>query len=188
MDGTACVGMFVALDMLASRKQGRKVLARKRRLARARRRRNFVERQAWERLFFALVLSLVAFNCCSPTKSLWRKERSSYWWDHVVNNTFSAHDWLENFRMSQATFLYVCSEIRPLIEKEDTMIDENCYSSWAASCSNSLVFGDKFRLPYNRPFVWCIKAYCLCCYQRSMCCHSEDPTTKVHSDSHWRLP
>ena len=46
MDGTACVGIFVALDMLASRKQHRKALARKRRLARARRRRNFVERQA----------------------------------------------------------------------------------------------------------------------------------------------
>ena len=118
MDG----GVFVALDMLASRKQRRKALARKRRLARARRRRVFVQRQARERLFFALVLSTLVFNCCSPTRSLWRKERSSYWWDHVVNSTFSSHDWLENFRMSQATFLYVCNEIRPVIEKEDTVM------------------------------------------------------------------
>ena len=50
------------------------------------------------------------------------KERSSYWWDNVVNHTFSAHDWLENFRMSQATFLYVCNEIRPVVEKEDTVM------------------------------------------------------------------
>ena len=50
------------------------------------------------------------------------KERSSYWWDDVVNRTFSAHDWLENFRMSQATFLYVCNEIRPVVEKEDTVM------------------------------------------------------------------
>ena len=50
------------------------------------------------------------------------KERSSYWWDHVVNSTFSAHDWLEKFRMSQATFLYVCNEIRPVIKKEDTVM------------------------------------------------------------------
>ena len=122
MDGGVCVGVFVALDMLASRKQRRKALARKRRLARARRRRVFVQRQARERLFFALVLSTLVFNCCSPTRSLWRKERSSYWWDHVVNSTFSTHDWLENFRMSQATFLYVCNEIRPVIEKEDTVM------------------------------------------------------------------
>ena len=72
--------------------------------------------------FFTLVLSMLALNCCSPTRSLWMKERSSYWWDNVVNRTFSAHDWLENFRMSQATFLYVCNEIRPVVEKEDTVM------------------------------------------------------------------
>ncbi len=116
------VGLCVALDMLASRKRRRKALARKKRLARARRRRIFVQRQARERLFFTLVLSMLALNCCSPTRSLWMKERSSYWWDNVVNHTFSAHDWLENFRMSQATFLYVCNEIRPVVEKEDTVM------------------------------------------------------------------
>ena len=116
------VGLCVALDMLASRKRRRKALARKKRLARARRRRIFVQRQARERLFFTLVLSMLALNYCSPTRSLWMKERSSYWWDNVVNHTFSAHDWLENFRMSQATFLYVCNEIRPVVEKEDTVM------------------------------------------------------------------
>ena len=100
-----------------SRKRRRKALARKRRLARARRKRIL---QAREHLLFTLALSMLAFNCCLPTRSLWMKERSSYWWDHVVNRTFTAHDWLENFRMSQATFLYVCNEIRPVIEKEDT--------------------------------------------------------------------
>ena len=50
------------------------------------------------------------------------KERSSYWWDHVVRHTFSSQDWLENFRMSQATFVYVCDEIRSIIEKEDTVM------------------------------------------------------------------
>ena len=122
MDGAVSVGLCVALDMLASRKRRRKALARKKRLARARRRRIFVQRQARERLFFTLVLSMLALNCCSPTRSLWMKERSSYWWDNVVNHTFSAHDWLENFRMSQATFLYVCNEIRPVVEKEDTVM------------------------------------------------------------------
>ena len=41
MDGAVCVGVFVALDMLASRKQCRKALARKRRLDRARRKADF---------------------------------------------------------------------------------------------------------------------------------------------------
>ena len=62
MDGPVCVGAFVALDMLASRKQRRKGLARKMRLARARRRQIFVQRQARERLFFTLVLSMLALT------------------------------------------------------------------------------------------------------------------------------
>ena len=36
--------------------------------------------------------------------------------------TFTASDWLENFRMSHATFLYVCSEIRSSVEKSDTVM------------------------------------------------------------------
>ena len=34
--------------------------------------------------------------------------------------TFSAQDWLENFRMSQATFNYLCNELRSAIQKTDT--------------------------------------------------------------------
>ena len=48
------------------------------------------------------------------------KERSYYWWNHIVCLTFSAGDWLDNFRMSQATFVYVCNELRSAIERTDT--------------------------------------------------------------------
>ena len=116
-----CTGVCVALKVL-SRNQRSTALVRRRRMARARRRWIFVQGQAQERLLFTLVLSVLAFNYCSPIRSIWMKERSSYWWDHVVSSTFSSHDWLENFRMSQATFLYVCNEIRPVIEKEDTVM------------------------------------------------------------------
>ena len=37
-----------------------------------------------------------------------------------MQDSFTAHDWIENFRMSHATFLYVCNELRPCIEKSDT--------------------------------------------------------------------
>lgn len=33
---------------------------------------------------------------------------------------FMPYDWLENFRMSNATFLYICNELRSMIEKNDT--------------------------------------------------------------------
>ena len=76
-------------------------------------------RQVRERLF---LMSMFALNFCSPPRSLSTKERSSYWWDHniIVNSTFSTHDWLDSFRMSQVTFVYVCDEVRSAIEKADT--------------------------------------------------------------------
>ena len=61
MDGA---GVCVAWMILESRNRRSKALARRRRLARARRRRIFVQRQAQERFFFTLVLSMVAFNLC----------------------------------------------------------------------------------------------------------------------------
>lgn len=117
MDG-ACV--CVVSKVFASRRQCTKALLRKKRLARARRRRRLAQRQAQERLFFAVMISMYALAFCSPPRSLWTKERSSYWWEHIVNHTFSTHDWLENFRMSQATFVYVCDELRSAIEKANT--------------------------------------------------------------------
>ena len=55
--------------------------------------------------------------CNLSNKIIVDKERSSYWWDC---QTFSAGDWLDSFHMSQATFTYLCSELRSTIEKTDT--------------------------------------------------------------------
>ena len=38
----------------------------------------------------------------------------------MVNATFTSDDWLENLRMSKATFVYVCDELRSSVEKTDT--------------------------------------------------------------------
>ena len=60
---------------------------------------------------FAMVV-VVAMNLhCITVQTLWMKERSAHWWDDVVK----AIDWLENFRLSRQTFLYVCSSyVQPL--------------------------------------------------------------------------
>ena len=113
-----CVYMF--LKVRSARIWRISALARKRRRARARRRMTFARKQAQQHLFFVLMMSLVAFNVSSPARSIWMKERSSYWWNHIVSQTFSAGDWLDNFRMSRATFIYVCNELRSAIEKNDT--------------------------------------------------------------------
>ena len=35
-------------------------------------------------------------------------------------NTFTSEDWLANFRVCKETFLYLCSKLKPVIEKQDT--------------------------------------------------------------------
>lgn len=38
----------------------------------------------------------------------------------MVLETFNEHDWTQNFRMRKATFLYLCDQVRPIIQREDT--------------------------------------------------------------------
>ena len=44
----------------------------------------------------------------------------------MVMNTFSENDWIENFRVSRTTFIYLCNEIRTEIEKKDTVMRKAC--------------------------------------------------------------
>ena len=48
--------------------------------------------------------------------------RSSHWWEHVELSTFTATDWLENFRISRETFTYICQKLKPLIQRQDTKL------------------------------------------------------------------
>ena len=45
---------------------------------------------------------------------------SSVWWDNLMNNVTVASEWKENFRMSKTTFLDLCDDLRPLLEKKTT--------------------------------------------------------------------
>lgn len=72
------------------------------------RREAFQRRQAQQRLVFALTLCSFVIPLLSPARMLWEIERSSEWWEKIVNGTFVNHDWLTNFRMSQSTFNYIC--------------------------------------------------------------------------------
>lgn len=38
----------------------------------------------------------------------------------MVLRTFTATDWLENFRVSKETFMYICEKLKPIIERKDT--------------------------------------------------------------------
>ena len=113
--------VVVCMHLLSKKRRVYDAIERRKKL-RARRQRAFINRQSRERTVFALMLSMAALSLQPPVRSLWVKQRSSYWWEQVVNNTFTPHDWLENFRMLHATFLYLCNELRSTVERSDTVM------------------------------------------------------------------
>jgi len=40
----------------------------------------------------------------------------------VVMISFTHEDWLENFRMSKETFLYICHKLAPTLKRADTIL------------------------------------------------------------------
>ena len=110
--------------ILARRRQRNERMVRIRQQSVMRRRR-FARKQAQERLMFFLMIAtayLYSHGVVSSTRMIWAKERSTTWWEQVVNSTFTEQDWLENFRMSRTTFLYLCDELRSGIEKQNTVM------------------------------------------------------------------
>ena len=112
-------------------------LAAKRRANRSRfiqRRRMFInvqlaKRRATERklaLFLILAISSINLHYTSQ-RLLWSKERSGQWWDHIVKTTFTDRDWYDNFRMSHATFDFLCNSLNDFLEKKRHR-DEKCNS------------------------------------------------------------
>ena len=59
------------------------------------------------------------------SRQFWiRPGRVKTWWENFMNDTVVANEWRENFRMSKFSFLILCNEVRPFLEKESTVMRE----------------------------------------------------------------
>lgn len=63
-------------------------------------------------------------QCSLQKRALWMLDRASQWWDTIVPG-FTETMWLENFRMSEATFTYLCNKLRPAMQRRNTSF-RNC--------------------------------------------------------------
>lgn len=61
-----------------------------------------------------------ALAATSAQRGLWMKNRSQEWWDEDVNGRFTEMEFLQNFRMSKATFNYICQRLSTRLERQDT--------------------------------------------------------------------
>ena len=87
------------------------------------RRLQFRHHQSLRRSNFAQALSVhnTVPKFIRRERMIWVKERSSRWWDEIATN-FTQEEWLSNFRVSKATFNYLCDELRPLLYRVDTVM------------------------------------------------------------------
>ena len=56
---------------------------------------------------------------CRRTPSVWTFNRATEWWDVIVPG-FNTTQWVQNFRMSKETIIYLCNKLRPMMESQDT--------------------------------------------------------------------
>ena len=74
------------------------------------------------------IMQILFFSCAASTmgltrdRTIWVRERSTYWWQHTVNNTFTGAEWYQNFRMHKTTFEYLCRELEPVLERSQTRL------------------------------------------------------------------
>ena len=87
-----------------------------RRLAQLRRRNS---RRKVQLMLLLTTVLMCAMNTRMP-REVWSYRRSSTWWEEIVCNTFTEQDWIENFRVSRETFLYICAQLQHKIVKCDT--------------------------------------------------------------------
>ncbi|XP_062302094.1 uncharacterized protein LOC134006997 [Osmerus eperlanus] len=62
------------------------------------------------------------FQCLQSRRrrpSVWAFNRATEWWDVIVPG-FTNTQWVQNFRMSEETFIYLCNKLRPVMEKQNT--------------------------------------------------------------------
>jgi len=81
---------------------------------------HFREKQASQRNLFFLLISAALMVANTVDRRIWKLERSAHWWEHIVKETFSDHDWMENFRMNRTTFDYLCTKLATVIERQRT--------------------------------------------------------------------
>ncbi|XP_061444600.1 uncharacterized protein LOC133366007 [Rhineura floridana] len=74
-----------------------------------------------------IVTSLAAssyFHSIRRDRNLWVKQRTARWWEDEVLLQWDEPTWKEKFRMSKATLFHVAEQLKPHLERQDTVFRE----------------------------------------------------------------
>ena len=112
--------LLASLQVVKRRKEDEEQRQRKLLSCRRSRIARFYRQQRLQRLMFYLLFLTAMKGALRCPRSLWTKPRSSDCWERIVLQTFSDSDWRENFRMSYATYMDICNELRCRLVRHDT--------------------------------------------------------------------
>ena len=110
------------------------------------------------------------------------KLRSSHFWEFIVKRSFNERDWYEYFRMRKQTFNYLCSKLRPAIEKRNTVLRAAiCVEQRVAVCLWCLASSVEYRTVAH---LFGISVASVCLIVRNVC----KAIVKVLMPKYIRLP
>ena len=58
-------------------------------------------------------------GCARAPRSVWVLPRSQMWFQQLLNDHALDHWWKENFRVTRATFKYICQFVGPALRRQD---------------------------------------------------------------------
>jgi len=108
--------------------------------------------------------------------------RSSNWWEDIVLNTFSPHDWMQNFRMSRQSFHYLCDQLRDLLEKETRLRKPLSIEQRVAITLWILATACEYRTYTS---LWSSKMYGMLVSPWSMWCYSHNMWPGLQKQGIW---
>ena len=147
--------------------------------------RGLLELRKWHsRQKLAMTFLLLNAVCASLhfERRVWMKLRSSHFWEFIVKRSFNERDWYENFRMRKQTFDYLCSKLRPAIEKRNTVLRAAiCVEQRVAVCLWCLASSVEYRTVAH---LFGISVASVCLIVRNVC----KAIVKVLMPKYIRLP
>jgi len=80
----------------------------------------FTAAQSQQRLFLYALLSRRLSTACLQRRTVWARQRNRSYLPQAVSS-WSDTEWKQNFRVSRATFRFLCRELRPFLQRREVV-------------------------------------------------------------------
>ena len=144
------LGIFVVFVMMwlhrrrAERRRARKIAEMAARLRFIR----FAAAQAEQRLVFHCFFARRMFTARMQRRTVWVKQRNRTYLPRAIMS-WSDYEWKQNFRVSRATFHFLCQELRPFLERRETVRTPISVEQRVALCLTRLGSNSELRIISN---------------------------------------